>query len=215
MEIFEQLVSILSGAVGLGAGAAAMFKRKKSEPALPSATAAEAAPVSVSSFHDPTGVAANRQPRGLAKAFYVGAAAFLVPVPFAALDADPFIFAWLALAAVYYRSARAAGREHSSTYRSASMSVAENRDAVFQRSLAVLKGLGLRIVSFDAEAGLIEARGGRSIRSSGQRVSVLCDPAVDGGTRVHVDSDSLWTTVWVDFGANQRNVDRFLAGLTG
>ena len=212
MELLEQIVSVLAGTVGLGAGAAALLSRRSDRKSLPSPTSGQS--MELSSYSDETSLAKPRQPAGLARALNIGGLAFLVPVPFAIWAHDPLGVVWVGPSALYFYLARASKKDRSATYRSATLTLSASTEDVMHRSHAVLKDLKLRIVSFDLETGLIEARRGLNLRTMGERVFVHVDADSRGGTRVMIESDASWTTTGYDWGANRRNVDRFVEGLT-
>lgn len=213
MEVLNQVISIVSGACGIGAGIVAIRARAKKmapRPELPPPRA------EVTSYVDESAVMEPRQPALLKPALYGGALACLLPVPFAAVAQDSVGMLWLLMAGLYLYAARAAGRSRSKTWKAASIRLRLPKDEAMQQSRSALEGLGLRVVYFDLNAGLIEARRGFNLRSTvGERVTVTVDEAGFGEAAISIESDAAWTSIGVDMGANRRNVDRFVRELTG
>ena len=212
MEVLDQVISILSGTFGIGAGIFALRTRTKAR-AIPSPASPRA---EVTSYSDDSALVRPRQPEALRPALLVGSLALLIPVPFAVAARHPVVaLAWLFLSGTYLYLAQSAARPHSSTRKSASLSLRVPKQVLMQRSHEVLKRIGLRILNFDVDAGLIEARRGPNLRTFGERVTVVISEGGPDESMVGIESDTLWTTTAFDLGANQRNVDRFVEGLTG
>jgi len=105
--------------------------------------------------------------------------------------------------------------ERAPTHRSAVFTLEAPFDATMHRCHAALRQLGLRVVAFDLASGQIDARRGRNWRTSGERVLVDVEAVDDSTTRVAIESDVLVSTIHLDFGANRRNVERFVEAMTG
>jgi len=207
-------VSIGSGAVGLVAGVAALFLKARVQ-ALPAPASSSVPAARLASYRDESALAKPRQPKHLRRFLIVGGGAFLLPAMFLLPGGDPTGLFWLAGSVMYLAAAFAGGGEHSPTFKSATLVLESPIEDVLNQSHELLRRMGLKITAFDLSEGIIKARRKRALLSLGEIVVVSVDLDDSDRTRVVVESDMLWTTSWLDFGANQRNVDRFVAGLLG
>jgi hypothetical protein len=208
LELLDQFASIISGVVALGAGIAALWVRRQPKKlGVPKST------TSLSTYRDETGLAAPQQPRGFVPLLVVGSGSLLVGAAVALSSGDPSGWFWAVGGVVYAIAALRSRRTRSKTFRSASFSVHAPAEGVMRRGHDVLKEMGLRILSFDVETGLIEARRGINLRTAGERIVVLVSDLGEGLTSVDVQSDAELKFTLVDYGANQRNVDRFVEGV--
>jgi hypothetical protein len=208
LELLEQIVSIVSGIVGLGAGIAVFRGRPRPPVQLPAGGGTK-----LTSYRDDSALAKPRQPKHLRTFFLVGAFALLVPAPFAVLSTGPVGLFWLAGSAIYFLGAYWAGRERSVTFKSASLTVESPLDEVLARSHDAVTRLGLRVTLFDPAEGVIRARRRANLLTSGELVSIHVCEEDETHTRVAVESDLVWTNIFLDYGANQRNIDRIVAML--
>jgi len=211
VETFEQIVSIASGAVGLIAGLATILMKSRAK-ALPGQSRPGA---KLTSYRDESALAKRRQVPRTRSVALLGASAMLVPAPILLWGGDLNGLFWLSGSAMYFYMAHAAGRAHSRTFKTATVVVESPVEEVMHRCHEVLRDLGHRIIAFDLAEGVIEASGKPTMLAQGQVVTVLVEASGQPQTRVVIESDLRWTTMWLDFGANQRNVDRFVAGLLG
>lgn len=86
-------------------------------------------------------------------------------------------------------------------------------DEVVDRAEAVMRDMGLEIVSVNKTAGLVEATATTFWFGFKDDVAVRVQPAVDGGTRVDVRSIS--RVGQSDLGANAARIGEILNGLGG
>ena len=210
MELLDQVASIVSGVAALGTGVFALWVHRKPK-ALPSVTRS----VDLATYHDEVALAAPQQPKVLAPMLWTGSLALGIGAVIAIAGADLTGVLWLAIAALYAWMAWGTRRERSKTFKSVSFSLRAPTDDVMRRGHDVLKRMGLRILSYDVEAGLIEARRGLNVRTFGERVTVAVSEMGEGLTGVVVESDAEVKSTAFDYGANQRNVDQFVTGVTG
>ncbi len=215
METLEQIVSIASGAIGLIAGLAALFLRSRVQALPVQASSSVASGARLASYHDASALAKPRQPKHLRRFLIVGGSAFLLPAMFLLSGGDPKGLAWLAGSAIYLAAAVGAGQEHSPTFKSATLVVESPIEDVMNQSHELLRRMGLKVTAFDLSEGVIKARRTKTLLALGEimMVSVALDDS--DRTRVVVESDMPWTTSWLDFGANQRNIDDFVTGFLG
>ena len=169
----------------------------------------------LASYRDESALARPRQPKHLRRFLMVGGSAFLLPAIFLLPGGDPKGLFWLAGSAMYLAAAFAAGREHSPTFKSATLVVESPIEDVMNQSHELLRRMGLNVTAFDLSEGVIKARRKKTLLAAGEIMMVSVDLDDSDRTRVVVESDMPWTTNWLDFGANQRNIDRFVAGLLG
>ena len=208
MELLDQFASIISGVVALGAGLAALWVRRQ-----PKQLGVRKSTTALSTYRDETRLAVPQQSRGLVPLLVVGSGALVVAAAVALSSGDPDGWFWAVGGVMFAIAAVGSRRKRSKTFRSASFSVHAPVEGVMSRSHDVLKEMGLRILLFDVEAGLIEARRGLNLRTVGERVVVLVNDLGEGLTGVDIQSDAEWKFTWIDYGANQRNVDRFVEGV--
>ena len=94
-----------------------------------------------------------------------------------------------------------------------SLTLQASADEVVDRAEAVLRDMGLEIVSVNKNAGLVEATATTFWFGFKDDVAVRVQPAADGGTQVDVRSIS--RVGQSDLGANAARIGEILNGLSG
>ncbi len=237
METLEQVVSILSSAIGIGVGLVAVLhlwrtrrlpspkhfqnRRDAAVEGLQITSPQTTEPASshgarLTSYRDETALEKPRQPALLRPVFLVGGAVVLIPAALAFSHRSTVGFVWTFYSAFCFYMAYATGLDRSATLKTASLTVELPVDEVMHRSHDVLRSLDLKITSFDLSTGVIEARRGMNRHTLGELVTVQVESEGSSHSGVVVVSDSALTFTMADWwGANQRNVDRFVSGLLG
>lgn len=117
---------------------------------------------------------------------------------------------WAAAAVALGMGALFLGKEASPCLHVAVAQASVSSEIAAERCREALLSAGARIVRFDRNAGVIQARRGPRVDGPDQIVHVEIRE-VSGGVTVTVACDLTWPTAFIDWGANRRLVDRLLA----